>query len=271
MSSSIIYKGQTITTANGATRTLKTAGKYLEGDLTLVDVASSGGGPIIRGVIRPDAELVEKWTMDQHAVADMGLTIPAYTTTAQTLKATSNLDTYSGTPASYWYLVTIRTLTTPEYSITTKGKGRQDYVYCSAAYEWVYQASGEIRSLDGSDTYGVYSQMAPYAALVRYVYWSSATAITPYTSTAYGFYQTIQAPTITSNKTITIRTPVIGVRGHTTYFTSTYFNALTDARCQYVIELWRAPVESGKVGGWLHRSQFESIDDDIKNNNGTLR
>lgn len=37
MSTTVTYKGSTLTTVNNQTRTLKTAGKYLEDDLTLVD------------------------------------------------------------------------------------------------------------------------------------------------------------------------------------------------------------------------------------------
>ena len=32
------------------------------------------GGAVKMGVLRPDAELVDKWTMDQYAVADLELT-----------------------------------------------------------------------------------------------------------------------------------------------------------------------------------------------------
>ena len=39
MSTTVTYKGSTLTTVNNQTRTLKTAGKYMEGDITLVDVS----------------------------------------------------------------------------------------------------------------------------------------------------------------------------------------------------------------------------------------
>lgn len=235
----------------------------------LVTFYENGGEPLQMGVIRPDAELVERWTDDFMAVEDAGLTIPAYTTTATVLKASTNIATYDGTPLTYRYFITERTLTTPTYSIDTKGKGREDYVYCTAGYEWIYNPSGEIKSWDKSKSYGQYSQMMGYSACARYVYWSSSTAITPYTSTAYGFYQTITAPTLASHKTITIKSPAIGVRGHSTYLTSTYMNALTDARCQYVIELWRVPLEEDTLEGWVHKSQMAHIIDDL-NNGGTL-
>lgn len=42
MSATVSYKGETLTTVNNATKTLLTEGKYLEDDITIVDV--SGGG-----------------------------------------------------------------------------------------------------------------------------------------------------------------------------------------------------------------------------------
>lgn len=39
MSTTVTYKGSTLTTVNNQTRTLKTAGKYMEGDITLVDIS----------------------------------------------------------------------------------------------------------------------------------------------------------------------------------------------------------------------------------------
>lgn len=41
MSTTVTYKGSTLTTVNNQTRTLKTAGKYMEGDVILTDVSTS--------------------------------------------------------------------------------------------------------------------------------------------------------------------------------------------------------------------------------------
>lgn len=43
MSTTVSYKGSNIATVNNNTKVLNTAGKYLEGDITLVDVSSGGG------------------------------------------------------------------------------------------------------------------------------------------------------------------------------------------------------------------------------------
>ena len=53
MSTTVSYKNNTLATVNNQTKTLKTAGKYLEDDITLVDV--SGGVEAISIVDTPDA------------------------------------------------------------------------------------------------------------------------------------------------------------------------------------------------------------------------
>lgn len=44
MSTTVTYKGQTLTTVENQTKTLQTAGTWMEGDLTLTDVTQGGGG-----------------------------------------------------------------------------------------------------------------------------------------------------------------------------------------------------------------------------------
>ena len=49
MSTTVTYKGSTLTTVENETRTLTTRGKYLEDNLTLVDV-TSGGEPSLQNL-----------------------------------------------------------------------------------------------------------------------------------------------------------------------------------------------------------------------------
>ena len=60
MSTTVTYKGQTLTTVENQTKTLNTAGTWVEGDFTLTDVTASGGGDelynLINGTIT-DAEI----------------------------------------------------------------------------------------------------------------------------------------------------------------------------------------------------------------------
>lgn len=234
-----------------------------------IDVNVAGGGAVKMGVIRPDAELVQRWTYDKMLVADEGITLPSYSTTSQTLKATANIATYDGTPTTYRYFITQRCLTIPVYNIATLAKGREEYVYSVYGVEWVYQPQGELCTLDGTKTYGQYSQMTAIGPFTREVVWNSATALNVYTSPAYCLAQNLQVPAITANKTITIKSPTVTIRGHTSYLTQTFYEAITDARLQYVIELWRVPNDD--VLGWITGSQMRSLYEDIANNGGTLR
>ena len=238
---------------------------------TIIEITGtpSGGGTVKRGVLRPDAELVQTWAYDKWLVADEELTIPSYSTSSQTIRATSNIATYDGTPATYRYYIIQRCLTTPTYNIATLARGREEYCYSVAGYEWVYQPSEELRTLDGTKTYGQYSQICATGAFSREVYWNTETALGVYTSPAYCLAQTLQAPTVGSNKTITIKKPTITIRGNATYLAQTFFEAVTDARLQYRIELWRVPIDN--VIGWTVGSQIYGLYKDIADNSGTLR
>lgn len=47
MATTVTYKGSTLTTATNQTRTLKTAGKYMEDDVTITDVSEGGSAVVV--------------------------------------------------------------------------------------------------------------------------------------------------------------------------------------------------------------------------------
>ena len=231
-------------------------------------IGTSSGGSVMMGVLRPDAELVNSWSDDYMLVEDGKVTIPAYSTSSATLVASTDLATYTASQTTYNYFVAVRCLTIPQYATgTSYAKGREEYCYTATLYEYVYHPANSIKSLDGTKSYQQYTQVTGVGAAHRLVYWSSGTAITPYTSNAYGLAQGVTGPTIGSNTTITIKSPTVTIRGHTTYLTQTFFEAIEDARIQYVIELWRVP--RGSINGWGIISTFDHITNDL-NNGGTL-
>lgn len=213
--------------------------------------SESGGTTLKRGVLRPDAELVKTYSYDKLIHADEGVTIPSYTTTSTSLKASGELSpTYTLDYDNYNYFVLERALSIPQYSVTTKAKGRAEYSFASACYEIVEFPANTFQAL--LNTTKVTSRSASvYAAgnAVRLVYWSSGTALAAYSSAAYGAAQTITAPALSSG-VLTLKSPALIVRGHTTYFTNTYFNALTDIRYQWVIDVYRAPKGNLNLDGW---------------------
>ena len=218
-----------------------------------VKLTGSGSRSTLKPIVmRPDAEKVHTVTYDKYIHEDEKVTIPAYTTTSTTLKASETLSpTVSINTTDYNYYILQRTLTIPEYNVSTKGKGRVEYTFCSNAYEIVeYPANTFSALIDPSvKITGKNVNVTTSGNMAKIVYWSSGSAITAYSSAAYGTTTTITAPTA-STTAITLKTPALIIRGHTTYFTSTYFNALTDVRYQYIIEVYRAPKNNLAFDGW---------------------
>ena len=136
-------------------------------------------------------------------------------------------------------------LTIPTYSVSTKAKGRAEYHINSAMYEITEIPADNFEAiLNGTKFRSRTVSMVMAGNFYRLLYWSNGTTLATQATTAYGPYQTVVAPTLSSD-VITI-----GIRGHTTYFTSTYFNAVSDIRVQYVFEIWRAAKNNLNVDGW---------------------
>ena len=205
--------------------------------------------------VRPDAEVIQRYEADDYVNADLGIEIPTYSTSANTLVAAANLTpTIALDTDNYSYLIAERFLTIPEYSVEKLAKGREEYQFSSYIYEI---GTMEMHSLIGNKTVTNRNSLLAYG-IIRFVYWSSATAIAAYTAASYGATQIIAAPAISSN-TLTVKAPSISLRGHATYFTSTFYNALTDIRRQYVIEVYRAPKNNLNVDGWDCSQQLNHI------------
>lgn len=241
---------------------------------------SGGGTPTLKmGVVRPDAELVQTWSDDYLVHTDKSVTIPTYSTTSTTLVAAAAQTTKPTlTTASYRYYVLERFLTIPQYSISTKGAGRQEYHWSSYCYEIVYLPASSVQALVDTTKYTSRNNVVFSAgAQIRQLYWSSATALSLYTSTTYGVAQVVTAPSVSSgtsaSPTITVTAPSCTIRGSSTYLSETYYNAITDIRCQYIIELYRVPLDTTStygIDGWGIYSQTGHILDCIQSSTHKL-
>lgn len=229
--------------------------------------------PILKmGILRPDAEIAKVWSWDAYAVDDWGLTIPAYSTTAQTLKATAaESQTYTLDYANYTYYIIQNMLSIPEYSISTKAKGRVEYWVGTYLYEICSIPASTYHALvDPSVTYTSRNTAMTVAGYTyKLLYWSSGTAVTPYQTAAYSVVQAAVAPTITSG-VVTINTPNVTMRGSATYFTSTFFNAITDIRFQWRAEMWRAPRGNLNLDGWNYDQLLNHLVDCAESSTHTL-
>lgn len=221
-------------------------------------------------VLRPDAELIQTYTYDKHLVADEEIAVKTYTTSATSLKAAANLSpTITVDVNNYHYYVVERFLSIPEYNITTKGKGRMEYLWCVYCYELTRAAANEFATLiDPTKKITSVQNMWASNTLYRFLYWTSSSAIALYASNGYGYYQTPTSPSL-SGSTLTIKTPALYCRGHATYFTSTYMNAVTDVRYQYVIDVYRAP-NNLNVDGWEQDQILQRMIDSINSSGHDL-
>ena len=208
----------------------------------------SEGGSLQPYVLRPDAELVHRWEQDQYLIADQGIELPAYSTTAKTLKATANLTPVIAIDADYDYFVVERLYCKPDYSDDTVAKGRYEYFLSAYLYELIEIPANTLKAFNGKTVTAVQRAFAGQG-FIRGLYWSSATALALYTATTYGVAMGITAPAI-SGTNITVKAPTELIRGSTTYLTSAMWKLITDIRFQYVIEAYRAPKNNLNIDGW---------------------
>lgn len=219
------------------------------------------------GALRPDAEMVKSWSYDKSLVDDWELSVPAYSTTAVTVKAgEAESQTYTLDYANYNYYVIQRMLSIPEYSIATKGKGRVEYWIASYIYEIAEIPANSLRTLVDSSKILTSRSVSVAAAGVFYrsLYWSSGTAIAAYSSAAYTVAQAVVAPTVSSG-VLTVSTPNCTMRGSSTYFSQTYWDAITDIRYQWIAELYRAPKNHLNLDGWGTATQMLRVIDCVNN------
>lgn len=215
-----------------------------DGSAATGTASGGGGGAIKMGVLRPDAELWQRFTYDKWIVADEGVTIPAYTTAATTLKASETLANITDIDTDeYNYYVLSRGLTIPKYvSGTSAGNGKPIY--------HVFTLNSELSISWDSDIApsGISYIASPYVSPINssqylMLYYSSETtcySAVGNNSSAYGCYQQTTNPSL-SQTLIRITSPKLNIRGNAAIFKQAYWDALEDIRYQYVLEVYRAP------------------------------
>lgn len=208
--------------------------------------------------MRPNAEIIKTWSDDFLVHTDKSVTIPSYTTSATTLIAAANLTAQTIDMSAYDYFLAQRCLTIPIYSATTKLKGRIEYATGSYFSEAIAIPIDDLIALNdstkklGSAGYSYVSGTTLYRAL----YWSTTSALSLYTASTYGPQQALQAPNAFGSTSVQPKSPQVTIRGSTSYFTQNAWNILTDIRCQYIIELYRAPKNSLNKKGFFNQSSI---------------
>ena len=224
------------------------------------------------GVLRPDATLVKSIKQNYLLMEDEKITntnytssFPAYSTSSITLRTGSGtLDTISLDMDNYNYYIMICTLTYPIYNnVSTKGKGRTEYHFSENTYELI-QINGNVFQALLDNTYSTSSAatLSSTGSFARLVYWSSGTAVTIYNGN-YGTYQTVTAPTYSSG-TISIKDTNVGIRGSASYFSSTYYNAISDIKVQNIFDIYKVS-KNTNTKGWNNTSIVHHIANCIAN------
>ena len=265
------YTGEYEVTPSAETQTLATANKKLTDDVTVNPIPSGWYNTLKECVIRPDAVLEDSWTYDKRIVADEGVTIPAYTTTAQTLKATEQLDEITADVDNYRYFLTFRTLVIPEYSNSNPGRGRFEWSSMVGAYEFVFTPREELKPIIPGE-YRVSTNSAAVQGNVSYrsLYFASATSLSIYATNTYGIWTPNGAPTYTSGK-MKINSPNFTIRGQQNILDQQFWEAITDIRFQYVYELWKVPLGSLQYDGWQNQQSVDLSLDCLYSQNRKLR
>lgn len=200
------------------------------------------------GILNPSAELVATFSYNKLIVTDESVTIPAYTTTATTLKAVqSAYGTYAADTANYDYFIVQEGLITPVYNASgaTIAAGRYVGYIGTYLYDYLNMRPGFV-SKDGLNN--SQTSTTNTASTYRVFYNSGATTLTS-SNTTYGCYMTFSSPTFGS--TISVTRPALMIRGSTTYLNSTYWGYLTDIRYQWKAKVYRIPKNNTPHGGFM--------------------
>lgn len=260
-----------VSTTDATASDVASGKKFFAADGTFTTGTSSGGSTTLTfGAIRPDAELLQTYSYDKYIVSDEEKTLPSYSTTAQTLLASTALSpTITIDTSSYNYLITFRGISIPTYNTTTLGAGRQEYSLTYATFEHVQTPANTFHALvDTSKKYTTTDNYMAAATFTRMGYFSSASSFKIQQS-QYGAYTALTTPSVSSS-TLTIRSPALNMRGSGTYFSSTYWGYVTDVRYQWKMDVWRAPKGDLNLDGWFGWQFQTHILDDLYSNTHTL-
>lgn len=220
---------------------------------------------IKRGVLRPDAELVESWGYDKLWIEDEHGTLPAYSTSAVTLKASEALTVnHQWNLDDYKYIVLVRCLVIPIYNVSTIARGRVEWSASNGAYELVSIDANTIPSLLEPDKFISSRNLAWVSsggAVYRMPYYANSLGqFSMYSATSYGIWCSLVAPSYGSGQ-LGINSPSLILRCQPNVFDQPFYEALDDIRFQWKIELWREPIGSLNYDGWTAYQEFEHIVD----------
>lgn len=222
--------------------------------------------------IRPDARLIRTWKYDRYAVADENVTLPTtYSTSEFLLKDTYYVDNVDMDWFNKTYALCTRMLVIPEYSTDVIAAGRQDYFFYTNLSEFTVIPANTFKKYAIEDSYGTSIGTNSTNSNYRLFYFTNSTDQNSALSTSYGARGVMVNPSwSTLDAYLKPSAPSFKLTGHSSYLNQTYYEALTDIRLQYVIDLYEAPKGNLNHDGLSLYQGNLHIADDIINNNWTL-
>lgn len=131
MSTTVTYKGNTLTTVSNATKTLKTAGKYMEGDVTLTDV--SRAAPTIQSLSVTPSESAQTFNasgVDGYKPVSVSAVSSTYVGSGIARKSSTDLTVSGATvtaPAGYYAESASKSVTTMTLPTSTAASATSGY------------------------------------------------------------------------------------------------------------------------------------------------
>lgn len=203
-------------------------------------------------------ELVEKVYDEEVALEDTGFATWTASTTATSMRATENVDTFVADMVNYEYLLRWQYRLEVVYNAGATKKAIPK-VECTEVWQTIFKRPSNLANLNSGTFNGNVCATVYTAPLYNY-YNTSGTETMTY-SNSYGVYPSVTAATFSSSTsntpTVTIKTPVINARCNSTYFATGRYGDIDQTNTKYhlVCELYRIP-----IGGTL-RSFYNNLVD----------
>ena len=226
--------------------------------------AAGGGGAGKPLILRPDAELVKSWSYDKYIVADEGVTIPPYQSSAATLLNAQTIEDVSADRVSYTYEILVTGLATPKYADGQTPSVIQAFGGTVILDELVTLPEGAVNK--GDVVTDAMSISIP-DTLYRFCVTNTGTGWRVNATLSGANFA--RSSYVFGSSEITIKSPLLQLTGGT-YMPQATWGALSDIRYQYKIELYRTPNISWDSNGLTVAQALAKVIKGYNSPNGKL-
>ena len=208
-----------------------------------------------RMVLRHDAELIHTASYDAMLVADEGNTIPAYTSAETMIRGSEPILVTTVDVEAYDYLLVERALTIPVYSVSPYQRPYwHEYHIVCGIYECAIREKNLFQAISSDDTNTNASSNTYSITGNSILSWDkTGTNFVINGSAVYGLRQSLQTPSLTTAGLLKANKPGVYIRGAASSFPPACWEAVEDARLQYVFDVYRIPKGRLNFDGWGYK------------------